>query len=85
MVAVTAVAPMPSMSLITMVCGAALGPVVACMLVVRISPTLVDGSVASFARAVLGPAGVVLTMVFVLLMAEVVGVSGCGGAGRVRW
>ena len=74
MVAVTTVAPMPGVPLATVVCVVVLLPVAASVLSVCVSVTLVDGSVASLARAVLGS-----------MLAVVVGVFRDGGAGRVRW
>ena len=77
MVAVTAVTPVAGMPLVTVVCGVVLVPTAASVLGVCVSLTLVDGSVAGFARAVLGSAGAVL--------AVVVRVSRCGGVGRMPW
>jgi hypothetical protein len=87
MIAVTAMALMPAVPLLTVVCQVVLVPAAARMLGVCVSPPLLDGSVTSFARAVLGPVRALLTMVSVLVMAMavVVGVSRCDGVGPTHW
>ena len=75
--AVTAVAPMRSMPLVTVVCGVVLVSAAASVLGVCVSPALLDGSVASLARTVLGSVWAVLD--------ALVGVFRCGGVGPVRW
>ena len=77
MVPVTAVTPMPGMPLVTVVCVVVLVPATPSVPSVCVSPLLVDGGVASFARAVLGSVGA--------LLAVMVGVSRCGGVGRMPW
>jgi hypothetical protein len=78
MVAVTAVAPMPGMPLVIVVCEVVLVPAAASMLGVCVSPPLLDGSsVTSVARTILGFVGAVLGVL--------VGAPECGGIGRARW
>jgi hypothetical protein len=87
MVTVTAVARMPTMSTITLVCGVVLVPAVARVLGVCVGLTLVDGSVTGLARAVYGLVGAGPAVVFVLaivVLGRVVGVSRSGGGGGVR-
>ena len=82
-----AVAPMCAMSLVTAVCRVVRVAAGACVLGVRVSSTLVDGSAAGFAPTVLEHVGTVLTRVSALVMAMltvVVGVSRSGGIGRVH-
>jgi len=76
MVAVTAVTPMPGMPLVTVVCVVVLVPATPSVPSVCVSPLLVDGGVASFARAVLGSIDAVLNVL--------VGVFRRGGVDRVR-
>jgi hypothetical protein len=77
MVAVTAVASMPGMPLVIVVCGVVLVPAAASMLGVCVSPPLLDGSVTSVARTILGFVGAVLGVL--------VGAPECDGIGRARW
>ena len=77
MVAVTAVTAVTGMLLVTVMCGVVVVPAAASVLSVCVSPTLLDGSVTSFARAVLGSVGAVLGVLIAVLE--------CGGIGRARW
>ena len=60
MVAVTAVPPVPGMPLLAVVRSVVLVPAAASMLGVCVGPPLLDGSVASVVRAILGSMGAVL-------------------------
>ena len=87
MVAVTAVAPMPGMPLVTVGCVVVLVPATPSVLSVCVSSPLVDGSLATFARTVPEQVGIVLNRASVLVMAMLtvaVGVFRCGGVDRVR-
>jgi hypothetical protein len=83
MVTVTAVAPMPAVPALTVVCGVVVVPAVACVLDMCFGLTFLDGSVTGFARAVLGPIVVVLPMVVMLKL--LVGVPRRRRVSRVRW
>jgi hypothetical protein len=74
--AVTAVVSMPGMPLVTVMCVVVLIPSTPSVLSVWVSLTLVDGSVARFARAVLGSIDAVLSVL--------VGVFRSSGVERLR-